>query len=200
MSAMGRPRLHDAATAAALVDEAERIVEADGLDALTVRRVAKGAGATTRAVYSVFGTKDALVVALGARAFDSLRERIEALPATADPAADLVEAGAGVFRRFAVDHPALFEVAFRARIAESPAGRGFRTEAATALESLRRLVERVDAAGGLGSRSVAEATGAFHALCEGLAHLELRSSLVMGDPERHWRGALTALVRGFAHS
>ena len=52
---MGRPRLHDARTASALLDEAERIVEAEGLDALTVRRVAAAAGTTTRAVYTAFG-------------------------------------------------------------------------------------------------------------------------------------------------
>ena len=98
---MGRPRLHDAVTAAALLDEAERIVEAGGLDALTVRRVAAAAGTTTRAVYTAYGSKEALVIALGARGFDLLREELEALPETRDPTADLVEAGVVVFRRFA---------------------------------------------------------------------------------------------------
>src|SRR5215831_13984535 len=77
---MGRPRLHDARTASALLDEAERIVEAEGLDALTVRRVAASAGTTTRAVYTAFGSKEALVIALGARGFDLLREALEVLP------------------------------------------------------------------------------------------------------------------------
>src|SRR5438105_11640475 len=138
---VGRPRLHDAATAAALVDEAERIVEAEGLDALTVRRVAAGVGTTTRAVYSVFGSKEALVVALGVRAFDMLRSRLEAMPRTGDPADDLVEAGVHAFRAFAVDHPALFEVAFRAGAREPGARAGFRDEAVRALAGLRGLVE-----------------------------------------------------------
>ena len=64
---MGRKRQHGEATATALLDEAERIVEAEGLDALTVRRVAAGIDTTTRAVYTAFGSKDALLVALGAR-------------------------------------------------------------------------------------------------------------------------------------
>src|SRR5262249_643633 len=58
--AMGRPKLHGEATAGALLETAERIVDSEGLEALTVRRVAEGAGTSTRAVYSVYGSKDGL--------------------------------------------------------------------------------------------------------------------------------------------
>jgi AcrR family transcriptional regulator len=70
---MGRPRAYDERVASVLLEAAERIVEAEGLDALSVRRVANEIAVTTRAVYSLFGSKDGLVVALGARAFDLLR-------------------------------------------------------------------------------------------------------------------------------
>jgi hypothetical protein len=59
-------------------------------------------------------------------------------------------------------------------------------------------IERLEAAGLLGSYPVPEAVSAFHALCEGLAAMELRSLLPAGDEARFWRDALTALVRGFA--
>jgi AcrR family transcriptional regulator len=52
---MGRPREHDQATAEALLDAAERTVQAAGLEGLSVRGVADDVGTTTRAVYSVFG-------------------------------------------------------------------------------------------------------------------------------------------------
>jgi AcrR family transcriptional regulator len=105
---VGRPRRHAERTARALLDAAERIVESEGLKALSVRRVADEAGTTTRAVYSLFGSKQGLVIALGKRAFELLGTAIAALPTTPDPAADLVEAGVAVFRRFAVEHPSLF--------------------------------------------------------------------------------------------
>src|SRR5262249_44787021 len=108
---MGRPRQHDEQTAAQLLEAAERIVDQDGIAALSVRRLATAVGTTTGGVYSLFGSKEGLVVALGARAFELLEAGIEALPETADPQADLVEAGVKVFRRFAVDHPSLFELA-----------------------------------------------------------------------------------------
>src|SRR6266511_3423262 len=107
---MGRPREHDQRTAAALLDAAEAIVEAEGMQALSIRRVAEEVRTTTRAVYTLFDSKDRLLVALGARAFEVLGEKVEALPRTRDPTADLIEAGARVFRRFALDHPALFRI------------------------------------------------------------------------------------------
>src|SRR6478752_6240769 len=98
---MGRPRRHDAATAEALLDAAERIVAADGPDALSMRRVAEEAGTTTRAVYSLFESKEGLLVALGNRAFEMLGSWINAYPRTDDPAADVVNAIVDNFRRWA---------------------------------------------------------------------------------------------------
>ena len=195
---MGRPRRHGEQVADALLEAAERIVEADGVDALTVRRVADAVGTTTRAVYSVYGSKDGLVVALGSRAFDLLRRQVEALPTTPDPAADLVEAGVSVFRRFAVEHPALFRIGVQRALPEPELAAGFRTANRRALHALEARVGRLEAANLLGERSVLDAVRAFHALCEGLAAMELRSLLPAGDEERVWREALSALVRGFA--
>ena len=168
-------------------------MESDGIDALTVRRVAEEVGTTTRAVYTVYGSKDALLVALGSRAFDLLRTQIEAQPMTADPAADLIEAGVAVFRRFATEHPALFRVGV-----EAPLAPEFRAPAREALAGLRARVERLEAAGLLGDHTVTDAVRAFHALCEGLAAMELRSLLPADNEAQVWRGSLTALVRGFA--
>jgi AcrR family transcriptional regulator len=195
---MGRPRLHDARTAAALLSQAEEIVEADGLDALTVRRVAAEAGTTTRAVYTAFGSKDALVIALGARGFDLLRDGLEALPETAEPGDDLVEAGVAVFRRFATGHPTLFRVSIQRALPDPRLFAGYVDAAREALAVLHRRVGRLEAAGRLGDRTVQDAAAEFHSLCEGLAAMELRGMLRQGQEERLWRDALGALVRGFA--
>jgi hypothetical protein len=50
----------------------------------------------------------------------------------------------------------------------------------------------------LGGRSTHDAASQFHALCEGLAALELRG-MFTAEPhaERQWREALSALVNGF---
>jgi len=195
---MGRPRRHDQQTARVLLAKAEEIAEHEGLDALTLRHLADRAGTTTRAVYTVFGSKEALLVALGRRAFEILRASIEALPITDDAASDLVEAGVQVFRRFAVEHPSLFHLGVQRLLPDPGLASEFSGAAGAALEGLRARIERAAAAGLLGGRSVRDVTFEFHALCEGLAAVELRSLLTAGEEERIWRDALTALVRGYA--
>ena len=189
---MGRPREHNENTARALLAAAEQLLQQRGTAALSLRQVAAGAGTSTRAVYSLFGSKEALVGALGAHAMELLHEGVDAIPVTDDPRQDLVEA-ALMFRRFALDHPALFQVAF------DPAVRPrFRATAADALAALMRRFEPLAAAGLLGGRSVPEAVMAFHGLCEGMAVAELRGLPSGVDPERLWRSASWAQLNGFA--
>lgn len=190
---VGRPREHDERTATALLAAAERAIQEDGVDALSVRGVAADIGTTTRAVYSVFGSKDGLIAALAARAFELLREELEALPVTEDPAADLVAAGL-MFRRFATGHPSLFALGFQRRL-PTPA---VRDTARATLVVLQQRLQRLGDAGRLGGRSVEAATQQFNALCEGLAVVELRGPHPLGGGEEMWTQALGALVAGFA--
>jgi AcrR family transcriptional regulator len=193
---MGRPREHDESTAAALLEAAERAVEAAGVQAVSVRGVARDVGTTTRAVYSLFGSKDGLVVALGARAYELLGAAVAALPETDDPAQDLVDAGL-VFRRFAREHPALFAVGVQRELPSRELWDRFRGAAWEALKALHARLERLQEHGGLGGRSVAEAAWQFHALCEGLAAADVRDPAIGRTSEERWRSALGALVRGF---
>src|SRR5262245_35076024 len=110
---MGRPKEHDEATKAALRAAAERLVADGGADALSVRAAAAEAGTTTRAVYSLFGSKDGLVAAVAQTAFEYLYAQIDDLPMTDDPGADLIAIGTKVVRRLALDHPGLFRTAFQ---------------------------------------------------------------------------------------
>ena len=73
---------------------------------------------------------------------------------------------------------------------------GNQSDAAFAV--LVQRVARLGGAGLLGEHTVIEATLQFHALCEGLATLELRGGRIPFDAERIWRAALAALIAGFA--
>jgi AcrR family transcriptional regulator len=195
---MGRPRLHDEATAASLLDAAEALLQAEGLEALTVRRVAKATGTSTRAIYSSLGSKEALVANLGTRAFELLDAQVRAVPLTDDPTADLVNVAIRGFRAWALSHPAFFRVGFEHRV-EIPTevSASFQPSADQALTGLIALIERMQQADLLGGRSVQQATRQFAALCEGLALLDLRCDF----PERAslslWTDALNALVAGW---
>jgi len=195
---MGRPKQHNARTGEALLAAAERIVEQDGLAALTVRSVAQEVGTTTRAVYSVFGSKVALVAALGARAFDWLARELDAIALTDDPVADLVEVGAGAFRRLATEHPSLFRIGIQQIDIASDLAGTFRAASDNALTRLQLRIDRLSEAGMLADHGARDTTCEFHALCEGLAAIELRGSLGPDNAERIWRDALNSLVIGFA--
>jgi len=196
---MGRRRQHDESTATSLLDAAEALIAKEGPEALSLRDVAHDAGTTTRAVYTLFGSKDALLGALGTRAFDFLGKEIGELPTTDRLEDDIVEA-ALVFRQFAIEHPALFSVAFHR--ADPLVAPRFRPAASEALAVLYQRFQLLADAGLLGGRSVPEAALQFHALCEGLASIELRaaSTPVRPDWEKLWRSAVRALVSGFANS
>lgn len=78
-----------------------------------MRRVADEVGTTAPAVYSLFGSKDGLLVTLGTRAFEMLGAAVAALPESDEPASDLVHVATVVFRRFAISHPILFGIGFQ---------------------------------------------------------------------------------------
>jgi len=195
---VGRPKQHNEATREALLAAAENLVERGGTAALSVRAVADEVGTTTRAVYSTFGSKEGLVAALARRSFEMLRDTIAELPATKDPARDLVQAALTVFRPMAVEHPSLFAIAFLRVAPEVEMGSDVGEAAREGYELLTERVRRLDDANLLGGRSVTSATAEFNAMCFGMALTELvNPSQLSPDPKRAWRAAFETLIAGF---
>jgi AcrR family transcriptional regulator len=200
---MGRPREHDDDTRLALLEAAERIVSERGPGALSVRSVADAAGTTTRAVYSLFGSKDGLLVqALARDAFEFLYTEIGRLEETDDAAADLVDVGVLAFRRLVREHPALYRIAFQRIVPALDAGPELAAARQKAWVQLVAKVERLEQADLLGDKPPEEAAVELIAMMEGLGNAELRGAVLRLLPEGHeeefWRTALTTLVRGFA--
>jgi AcrR family transcriptional regulator len=195
---VGRHRVHDDATAEALLDAAELVLDAEGVSGLTVRRVADRVGVSTRAVYSTLGSKEGLIQELGVRAYATLGSMVDALPRTNDPAGDLVSAGVNGFRAFAIGHPGLFRIGIQLTDAPAATRPHIRAAADHALVTLIERLERLRAAGTLDSRPLFAAASQFHATCEGLAAAELRGAFAhTTDPAGIWVGGLAALVKGW---
>jgi AcrR family transcriptional regulator len=202
---MGRPQEHNEETRSALRAAAEQLVAEGGVPAFSVRAVAKEVGASTRAVYSLFGSKEGLLVdALAQGAFDFLAEGIDELVETDDAVADLVAVGVPVFRALVVEHPALYRIAFQRIVPSFRAGPELTEARQRAFAQLLAKVRRVENAGLLGRKSVLEAAVEFNAMLEGLGNAELRGSILRilpaGTEEQAWRQALTTVVRGFGAS
>jgi len=195
---MGRPKQHDETTREALLEAAERLLEGAGIGALSVRAVADEIGASTRSVYSTFGSKEGMLEALAQRCFEMLRDDIGRLPHTADPSGDVVEAALTVFRPMAVEHPSLFSIAFLRAAPHVELGPEVSDAARSGYELLTERIQRLADAGLLGGRDVQEATRQFNALCFGMAVTELLNSSQLGpDPEGAWRSAFETLLSGF---
>ncbi len=96
-----------------LLEVAADVLAEEGPSALTARRVTREAGTSTMAVYTHFGGMPALVREIVADGFDRLHARVDAVPVTEDPLADLT-AMAGAYRAHALAHPHLYAVMFGA--------------------------------------------------------------------------------------
>ena len=195
---VGRPIQHDDRTRAVLLEVAEGLLDQTGIDAISVRAVAERAGTSTRAVYSLFGSKEGLLAALAELGFNMLGDRVRRIPMTEDPIADLVAAGMHGFRAWTLEHPSLYRLTFDRLMTGTDADRRVTDAGRAALEHLRVRVVRAAVAGALGGRDVEDVIVMFHALCEGIATVELRGMLSPDNAERLAHEAFEVLLRGMA--
>jgi AcrR family transcriptional regulator len=189
---MGRRRVHGDQTRLALLRAAEALVARNGISALSVRSVAAAVGTSTRAVYSVFGSKEALLRGLAIHAFELLMNAVDAIPLTDDPIADLHAGMVLGFRPFTLAHPELFRLALQ----WSPVrpDEGVIEASATALSRLIVRVERAQAAGLLPQRSPHALTLELAGVGNGLAGLELWGMPV--DMDLIWHDTVGDVLRG----
>ncbi|WP_309134520.1 TetR/AcrR family transcriptional regulator [Cellulomonas sp.] len=192
---MPRPRVHDDALRDRLLDEATAVVAEGGTRALTVRDVAARAGTSSSAVYSLFGGREALLAAVGARAAERFAGHLGSTRGTGDPAADLLALGVA-YRRFALAEPQGYRVMFASpgAGAADPAG-GPVTEEPTfrvLQDAVRAALAEGPAADAYGTRGAdaEDATrAATHvwALAHGWVMLELDGLLPWPPDERDAR-------------
>lgn len=110
MSTTGRAPL----TREAIVSEARGLISEDGLDKLTLRRLAARFSVSAPALYFHFRDKEELLRAVAERQFDELMARYDEVDAAADPARPLERALAQchVYVRMSQQDPELFRVMF----------------------------------------------------------------------------------------
>lgn len=175
------PRSLDDSTKAILT-AARELLASEGVEALTVRRIAAASGGSTMNVYSRFGSKEGVVDALFTEAFDELSAALRRVRTTADPLADLERLGRA-YRTFALSHPAHYVLIFDT----PPTPQGKSAEAiAAAIGSLGQLAQRIRRAIDLGvlrDGDEWELATVFWAACHGPVSLELKHA---GPPTTDW--------------
>lgn len=180
---MARPRLHDEALRRRLLEVTSDAIAEGGTARVTVRDVAARAGTSASAVYSLFGSRELLVRAVGDEAFERFAARLDAVPRTGDAGADLLALGLA-YRANALTEPSFYRVMF------GTAGAGARDpsrlDAGLDVATFGALHDAVDAVlaadgGPTGTERTREGALALWALVHGLVSLEL-DGLLPGDP------------------
>lgn len=105
-----RASYHHGDLQSALIEAGLVVLERDGLDALSLRAVAREAGVSHAAPYHHFADKTALLAAIAAHGFDLLHEEITGR-ATGSPA-DRLQVAAVTYVGFAAENPELFRLMF----------------------------------------------------------------------------------------
>jgi AcrR family transcriptional regulator len=157
-----------------ILDAAESLLEAEGAEALTMRRVASRLGIQAPSLYKHVSNKDDIEAGLQERA---LRDLTVALA----PAGPDLTAIMAAYRHWALAHPGLYELATR---------RPLHRDAIPAEVETAAAAQVVTAAGGDEHRS-----RALWALAHGLVDLELAGRFPPdADLDQTWRAALAPFL------
>jgi AcrR family transcriptional regulator len=169
----------------------------DGVGGFTARRIAREAATSTPAVYELFGDKAGLLREVFFEGFRLLRQRLDELPRTADPRADLI-ALADAYRDFIHKHPVLAQLMFSRPFADFDPGE---SELRAGASVRKFIVERVRAAidADVLRGDATDVSHIFVATVQGLAAADLDGRLGNSRAaiDRRWRLAIDALIMGF---
>lgn len=160
-----------------LIGAAEVLV-ADGIEGLTVRRVAEAAGRSTMCVYTKFGSRRGLMHEVFAHAEANLAAAMEkAKPVDGDAALGL----AAAYRRFAKRNPAAYALLFEHPLSTLEIDESLRREA------IGRVVTLIGQAGAASaSASAGHAAVAAWALMHGLIAAERTQPAPSGGWESYY--------------
>ncbi|CAN5720476.1 TetR/AcrR family transcriptional regulator [soil metagenome] len=177
-----------------LVEAAVRVIEADGAEALTVRRVATEAGVSPQGVYNHFAGKQGVVEAVFIRGFDGLSAAFAELPRE-----DLFRAlvvAAHRYRELALEHPGFYTVMFDKAVPDFTPSPEALAHASAAFGGLRQLVEEAMAAGALATADPVSVAQQLWSAIHGAISLELRGISFVTDLDAQYDALVHTVLRG----
>jgi AcrR family transcriptional regulator len=164
-----------------LVESGIRLLEREGLQALSARNLAAEAGTSTMAVYTHFGGMTGLIEAVAGEAFARFTLALTEVPETADPVADFFLMGIR-YRKFALANPRRYQLMFGTS-AESlnrfhsdltvTGSASDRDEFSVSFKALRNVVRRMTAAGRIRDDGESAIAGRLWSFIHGEVLLEM---------------------------
>ncbi len=190
-----RTRTPSAGMEAALLASAADILETEGPDRLSVRRIAAAANVAPMGVYNHFDSKFGIIDALFIQGFERLREALATIADIEDPY-DALREGGRRYRALALAHPMVYQVMFLRAVPGYVPSEHALVVAARAFDSLVAAVERAMAAGVLADASATETAQLIWANIHGWVSLELLGVGFVEDQDAGYDRICTSLLRG----
>jgi AcrR family transcriptional regulator len=175
---------------ARLIDEAARLLVEEGSAGLSLRRVAAAAGVSTMPVYTLFGDKRGLLVAMHREAFQRLGETLRGVPAGDDPLVYIAQLGLA-YREAALRSPNLYGLMFGPETASVSPDEEGQEVADAAYRPLVEAVVRCQKAGLFKKDDPERIALHLWAVAHGMVSLELNGKLPRpSDAEAQYADAL----------
>ncbi len=104
-----------------ILETAEALLETEGLQALSLREVARRAGVTHQAPYHHFADRESILAELVTQGFDDLAQRLAKAndsAASAGKRMALMQSGTA-YVGYAIEHPGVFRIMFRREVCDA---------------------------------------------------------------------------------
>jgi AcrR family transcriptional regulator len=154
-----------------LLDVAVNLLQSEGPDSLTMRRIAAEAGCTTTVIYTMFGNREGLAEALYLEGFERTRRFMEAVPQRRNPLEYLTALGPA-YRQACLAEPGYYSLMFERAIPGFEPSERARTLARAALNILDRVIADCISSGYLIPTQPRKIADALWAAAQGAISLE----------------------------
>lgn len=172
-----RATYHHGALREELLTACLKLIEAEGIGAVSIRRVARAAGVSPGAPYHHFADRAALLSALCVQGFELLGERLRDARAQVDSPISALGALIETYVRFASEQPAYFQLMFRPELSHPEKHPDVQIAVDAAFQMLVEAVDDCQRAGEAPAGNPAPVVAMAWALGHGLAALRLDGPL-----------------------
>ncbi len=178
-----------------LLAAAGEILETEGPEALSVRRIAAAAGVAPMGVYNHFESKNGIIEALFIQGFERLREALTTIAEILDPYEALREAGRR-YRALAKAHPMVYQLMFLRTLPGYEPSDAALEVAGRAFDSLVAVVQRAVMAGVIAEGPLTETAQLIWSSIHGWVSLELLGIGMIEDEDSGFDRACKTMLRG----
>jgi AcrR family transcriptional regulator len=172
-----RTSYHHGALRAELIAACVALIEAEGIGAVSLRRVARAAGVSPGAPYHHFADRSALLAAIAVQGYELLVHELREARAQAPTAARALGALVETYVGFARDHPAYLQLMLRPELSKPQHHPETEAAGETAIQVLTEVVEDCQREGTAPPGDPAPLVAMVWALAIGIVTLWLDGSL-----------------------